>query len=255
MEDISKILKDCPRGTRVYSLMYGYLSLDEVTDSGDIVLYDDTLTNLPYLDKYGRLSESGACLLYPSEESRDWSEWKIQEDSWSISDAKDGDILVSRFGHPFVFKSYDGIKVASHCGLIRYSSQLILDSEPCDYWTESTGVKPANDMDKSVFFDKLRADGCVWNADTKTLIYTSENLGNISDEPSYDKVEFQPFDKVLVRTWESDEWDIDLFVRKKIREDGCMYNCMCNNWRYCIPYNDTTKSLLGTTNDCPECYK
>ena len=67
--------------------------------------------------------------------------------------------------------------------------------------------------------------------------------------------EFKPFDKVLARDFLSDSWMADFF--EKIEENDVHYNvtCVTTHWIQCIPYNEETKHLLGTKEDCPEYYK
>ena len=60
------------------------------------------------------------------------------------------------------------------------------------------------------------------------------------------KVDMKPFDKVLVRDSKQDSWRANLFYHKD--KDG-YYCCVYANWVYCIPYNDQTKHLLGTTDE------
>lgn len=62
-------------------------------------------------------------------------------------------------------------------------------------------------------------------------------------KPSYDIANFQPFDRVLVRQDDSCTWGASFFGRY-----AGMFMC-CNNVCFiqCIPYNDDTKHLLGTT--------
>ena len=65
----------------------------------------------------------------------------------------------------------------------------------------------------------------------------------------------KPFDKVLVRDFLNEDWMADFFER--IDENDVHYNatCVTSHWEQCIPYNDETKHLLGTREDCPEYYK
>lgn len=67
------------------------------------------------------------------------------------------------------------------------------------------------------------------------------------------KIEFKPFDKVLVRDKKEDAWRIDLFERY-IPEDcyNFNYSCLRASWKECIPYKDN-EHLLGTT-DTPKRY-
>ena len=62
----------------------------------------------------------------------------------------------------------------------------------------------------------------------------------------------KPYDKVLVRDCTIDNWVCDLFshIEDKKRngvKNRYPYYCVGNNYGCCIPYNDDTKHLLGTT--------
>lgn len=61
-------------------------------------------------------------------------------------------------------------------------------------------------------------------------------------EPEYD---FEPFQKVIVRDNDGDKWTIDIFCR--IVDKEFKYECMVECWKQCLPYNETTKQLIGTT--------
>ena len=67
----------------------------------------------------------------------------------------------------------------------------------------------------------------------------------------FDMNTLQPFDKVLVRTELKGVWNIDLFGYKK----GPFAVCLDTAINDCIPYNEETKHLVGTSDDCPEYYK
>ena len=64
----------------------------------------------------------------------------------------------------------------------------------------------------------------------------------------------QPFDKVLgIRDFCDEVWHADLFSH--IDKDlNYRYVCIGWKWKYCIPYNDETKHLLGTNQEPPEKY-
>ena len=75
------------------------------------------------------------------------------------------------------------------------------------------------------------------------------------DKPKVDRFDpktFQPFDKVFVRNKETELWLPDMFsffVEKNVAK------CISGAYMQCIPYNEETKHLLGTKEDCPEYYK
>lgn len=64
----------------------------------------------------------------------------------------------------------------------------------------------------------------------------------VSDRES--KHQFKPFDKVLVRDIDEQEWRCNLFSH--ISEGG-YYVCVSSRWSQCIPY-EGNEHLLGTTN-------
>ena len=68
----------------------------------------------------------------------------------------------------------------------------------------------------------------------------------------FDLNTLEPFDKVLVRNRKTEIWLTDMFT---FHIDEPVAKCITGAYMQCIPYNEDTKHLLGTTNDCPEYYK
>ena len=89
----------------------------------------------------------------------------------------------------------------------------------------------------------------------ESAINNVEKLRAESKTEKFDPKTLQPFDKVLVRDFLSDKWLGDFF--EKILENDIHYNvtCITCRWAQCIPYNEETKHLFGTREDCPEYYK
>ena len=84
--------------------------------------------------------------------------------------------------------------------------------------------------------------------------WDNPNVEELKSE-KFNPTTLQPFDKVLARDFLSDDWMADFF--EKIEENDVHYNvtCVTCKWAQCIPYNNNTKHLLGTKEDCPEYYK
>lgn len=72
-------------------------------------------------------------------------------------------------------------------------------------------------------------------------------------EQRFNPKTLHPFDKVLTRCDDSEKWDIDLFGYFDNPYKGVC--CLDAYLQMCIPYNDETKHLVGTKNDCPDYYK
>ena len=76
--DLTKILKDCPKGTRFYSTVFGEVSFIEVypDDMFPIIIrYNKRyVTNLTASGKL-KIECDGECILFPSKDQRDWSKF------------------------------------------------------------------------------------------------------------------------------------------------------------------------------------
>lgn len=77
--------------------------------------------------------------------------------------------------------------------------------------------------------------------------------------PWYKKEKFDPnmlntFDRVLTRPSWDEKWDINFYSYTN-PSWPFPYTCMDKSYKYCIPYNDDTKHLVGTTDEAPEFYK
>ena len=97
------------------------------------------------------------------------------------------------------------------------------------------GWYSATEEEKHNIFEALAKKGKAWDSEKKKVV----NL-----KPRFD--ELKPFDKVVVRWSEADRWSIAFFSYKV--HNG--YICTGDAWfGYCLPYNDETAHLLGTTDD------
>ena len=70
-------------------------------------------------------------------------------------------------------------------------------------------------------------------------------------KPKFDPKTLKPFDKVLVRDICTEQWRCSLFSNIINDEYLCIGSC----YRFCIPYNDDTKHLVGTKEEAPEFYR
>ena len=81
--NLAKILKDCPKGTKLYSPIYGDVELVKVyikDDNGcpiEIKIGESSEMIVDFMND-GRLLDDfpGECMLFPSKDQRDWSKFK-----------------------------------------------------------------------------------------------------------------------------------------------------------------------------------
>lgn len=101
-------------------------------------------------------------------------------------------------------------------------------------------LRPATDEEKQKLFDAMAKAGKRWNAEKKV----------VEDIPK--SHEFKKGEPVLVRNSFSGKWKIMVFLASVNNEFVVQGVDIPSNWNYCIPYNERTMHLLGTTEDYRE---
>lgn len=93
--NIAKILKNKPEGTKLWTDMFGSVTLYVVTDTCDAFQVKHH-NKVPWFDEDGKLYKEGVLCIYPSKSMRDWEKF-----SW-----KKGDVLISDCGFMCIFKEW-----------------------------------------------------------------------------------------------------------------------------------------------------
>ena len=99
--NLCEILKDCPKGTKLYTPIIGeviFQRTEELTSYKIIVCPPDDLDDIYYFTKEGKYydTKGGECLLFPSKDQRDWSEWKCLKPKFNPSTLKPFDKVLTR---------------------------------------------------------------------------------------------------------------------------------------------------------------
>ena len=313
--NIAKILKNKPRGTKLYSMIHGKCSFEAVTDEIFKINFCTSKFGLTQsgectLIKFGNMYDGGECIIFPSKEMRDWRKF-----AW-----KKGDLLINSCGFQCIFKEwasddytkfngcysnsrdgYEDVSNAETANFVKLDNNTtyeyvkeierklggklnlktleiekqlefkdgdILSCDEDSYTRHTTLILhkdenitesivslirhkelvenvPINNFllsrlyyaredEKKELFDALAKEGKAWDSDKKAIV-------NLKQE-----VELKPFDKVIVRCSKADKWSIDFFSYKV--PNG--YICTGDAWfGYCLPYNEETAKLIGTTNN------
>ena len=151
--NLVEILKDCPKGTKLYSTTYGDVELIRVNQNDDvdypieIKLSDDSINSVT---TDGRLCEyyNGECVLFPSKEQRDWSKFNVKK---------------HRFD-PKTFQPFDKVLVKR-------------GDENYHLWFPDFISFPPNDVDETVLCMTTDDVDMVipYNEETKHLIETNDD--------------------------------------------------------------------------------
>lgn len=72
----------------------------------------------------------------------------------------------------------------------------------------------------------------------------------------FDPKTLKPFDRVIARYTPNSKWRCTFFSHL-IDDERCIHKYITSDYSYpfCIPYNDETKHLVGTTEEAPDYYR
>lgn len=100
------------------------------------------------------------------------------------------------------------------------------------------------------------------NIDAECLLFPSAEQRDWSKftapwlkKKKFDPKTLKPLDTVLAKDSFLGYWRIGIFSHYIIENDAYPFKCVGNNYRLCIPYNDDTKHLVGTTEEAPKYYR
>ena len=150
--DLTKILKDCPKGTEFYSCIYGKVRFDCLQSCEYPVLImrgDGLYASFSRVGKYTDAPDSECCL-FPSKEQRDWSKF---EAPWYKKDKFD----------PKTLKPFDKVLIW-HCASECWS---------CEVFSHLTGKYTCN---------------CIYGCYTRCMPYNDETkhlVGTTDEAPEY----------------------------------------------------------------------
>ena len=167
MINIADILKDCPKGTKLYSPIFGDVYLDKIRPHLAIVVTTDKEQG-DFKEEFlydGRYGMNGECMLFPSKDQRDWSKFQRP--------FKDGDIIRvldeysdATFTYVAILKQIEkGERIYSHC-FYNYEDDVFGIH---DYLYDCYNVRFATEEEKQKLFKAIKDNGYKWNAETKTM--------------------------------------------------------------------------------------
>lgn len=227
--NIAEILRDMPKGTKLYSPMFGKCKLGEVINGIEypISVYIRSEQAFRTFTKDGCYIsniEGSECVLFPSSKRRCWSKF-----------FKRGDIVYNPHSQMYaVFECWANDDYTEFNTTINYYDDHTFGEE--EVCTTDCFVK-ATDKQRVEFIEAAEKHyGGKYNPETLQV----EPVKVV--EP---KCSFKPFDKVLVRDDEEDVWKADYFSHYEEDDKIAPYVCVGSYYKLCIPY-EGSEHLLGT---------
>ena len=215
--NLCEILKDCPKGEKFWSPMLGAVKLHDIIQSEDIIII----------------------------EAKNRETWEINSDGTiNIGDIISPEIMLypskemrdwSKFTAPW-YKKEESIKPKFKVGdIIRH---------------KETNKDDVYEISK-VYDDSYGIVGFNWGI----YIKYQDQYELIPNK--FDPKTLKAFDRVLVR-FDCGAWSATLFshlIDSKFANKKYDIICCGSVFGYCIPYNEETKHLVGTTDEAPEYYR
>lgn len=150
---------------------------------------------------------------------------------------KAGDVLVSEYGNIVLLSHIDENDIVYyHCLMTPSRFSIKLDCGIGKIYNCSL----ASESQKQRLFEKLHKSGYTYNTITNSLEKIIQK---------FDISTLKPFDKVLVRDHNYEQWSTAVYSHKQ--DDHFVAS---GHFKQCIPYKNN-EHLLGTTDDCGEFYK
>ena len=252
MINVAEILKEKPKGTMLWSPIVGAVSLIDVTKDhlGRTVIITASASHSSwYFTEEGKFAtldrENGERMLFPSKDMLDWPKF-----AW-----KKGDVLIGA-GRRIIFDKFTEEDYTQFQGLYSLS---IYDNGDLRNFTKNhyTRYFRKIDDDDNIkdYFEVLEKKFGI-KLNRKTMKNESTPSESDFDElveackacivDSKQKIKLQPFDKVLIRDTKTEVWRPSFWGYKN-NSKFFPYGTTSGVFKYCIPYNENTKHLLGTT--------
>ena len=233
--NIAEKLRDCPKGTKLYSPIFGNVSFEGLLDNVVYPIYVVGKNSRQiHFSKDGLFIADSSCSdaecqLFPSREMRDWSKFFKKGDVAYIKEAN----YVTDYA---IFESWKNDDYTEFNASIFYGNKFgFAERKVC----RTKLYNKANDILKAklITFIEQHYNG-KYNPDTMQV------------EGVKKECPFKPFDKVLVRDDDGQEWKINFFSHYD--EKVCYkYHCLKSCYEQCIPY-EGNEHLLGTTDPYTE---
>ena len=293
--NIAEILKDCPKGTKLYSPLCGECRVFKIYDhlGFDVINGTEDIFNFSYDGRYNLMGE---CCIFPSKDQRDWSTFQRP--------FKDGDII-SNGRYVAIFHKSGKPENCVSSNVIYYHCWYNDNTYDKFKAKIDFGIgiikeyKYATEKEKQKLFDAINESGYRWNEETKTLeklIKPKFKAGDRVKRKDADytyiititKLDNDYYDYVnedgqcgVIHISKQDDWELvpnkfDIttlrpFDKVLVRPSNSdiwecdffsLYNPKCSNRFHCIGawYNMCipyigNEHLRGTTDDCDEYYK
>ena len=96
--NLVEILKDCPKGTKLWSPIFGDLTFEELDMGCNPIVCRDGQNIMEYFERNGKYNDciGAEVMLFPSKDNRDWSTFKAPKPKWNPDTLQPFDKVLAR---------------------------------------------------------------------------------------------------------------------------------------------------------------
>ena len=156
------------------------------------------------------------------------------------SEFKDGDILFVKCNDSAfieIFNYFKNDELYDHASLCTTQKMIDIRGKYPIFKDDIVEIRLATDSEKKQLFEALAKKGKVWDAEKKAIV---------DFKPKW--ITPKPFDRVITRKAYDDIWTANIFSHMNSCGEYVAIGC-AGCYHYCLPYNDETAHLLGTTDE------
>ena len=149
MTNIAEILKNAPKGLKLYCTMVGECELSYINEKEIVIKYnkkDETFALA--LNEFGRWENGGECLLFPCYNRYDWNDWQYN----ILTDNKGIVIIDKNTGYRYITVNHDSYNFA----ICDVSGKIHTEISPIDFCFADADTEFR-------FLNQLRENGYYYN--------------------------------------------------------------------------------------------
>ena len=190
--------------------------------------------------KYRKLDNNTAYVYIRELEKRCGGKLNIKTLKIEKPEFKDGDVLFVKCNDSAyieIFKYYknngdlyDRASIDTTNQILDISGKYIIRKD------DITELRLATEEEKYQLFYALSKEGKVWDTERKAIVDLN---------PKWTP---KPFDRVITRGDNNDIWTANIFSHMNSYGEYVAIGCV-GGYHYCLPYNDETAHLIGTTDE------
>ena len=153
---------------------------------------------------------------------------------------KNGDVVFvrcKRFCYIEIFNYFKDDKLYDYASLSTTLQMIDICGKYPISKDEIVEIRIATDSEKKQLFEALANENKVWNAEKKQVVDL--------------KIKWwtpKPFDRVITRNTYDDIWTANIFSHMNSYGEYVAIGCV-GGYHYCLPYNEETAHLIGTTDE------